>query len=89
MKFFNDIKNTYGKDCLDQIRLLETTGLKIARYRNHLRFNLHCKHNSVIPTSVKLKSSVGGSKAEAILRRAEKCLLNVRISHYCQVRQTR
>ena len=80
MSFFKHIKDTHGKFCLDQIRLLETTGLKIARHRNHLRFNLHCKHNSVIPTSVRLTSSVKGKKAESVLRRAEKCLLNVRIS---------
>ena len=55
------------------------SGLKVARFRNHLRFNLHCKHHNVTPVSLRLKSSVKGSAADTILRKAEKSLLNVRI----------
>ena len=79
MSFYKQLKDNYGKSCLDDIRRLEVTVIKIARHRNHLRFNLHCKHHSVIPQSLHLKSAVKGSKADNILRRTERALLNVRI----------
>ena len=79
MNFFKHLRITYGKSCLDDIKQLEQSGLKVARYKNHLRFNLHCKHHSVTPVSLRLKSSVKGSAADTILRKAEKSLLNVRI----------
>ncbi|XP_072048677.1 uncharacterized protein [Amphiura filiformis] len=72
MNFHANIRTDYGKDCLDNIRHLEKTGKKIARYRNHLRFSLHCKHQN-------LTSTVKGRKADNILRRAERALLNVRV----------
>ena len=79
MNFHSSIRLNYGKDCLDNIRCLEKTGQKIARYRNHLRFSLHCKHQSITPVSLRLSSTVKGNKANNILRRAEKGLLNVRV----------
>ena len=80
MKLFQHLKDNYDKDCRGDIKQLEVAGLKLARYRNHLRFNLHCKHHSVTPTSVHLRSAVKGSKADNIIRKAEHALLNVRIS---------
>ncbi|XP_072038548.1 uncharacterized protein [Amphiura filiformis] len=79
MNFHASIRNDYGKDCLNNIRQLEKTGCKIARYRNHLRFSLHCKHQRITPVSLRLSSTVKGTKADNILRRAERSLLNVRI----------
>ena len=79
MNFHSNIRDAYGKDCLDNIRHLEKTGKKIARYRNHLRFSLHCKHQKITPVSLRLSSTVKGTKADNILRRAERSLLNVRI----------
>ena len=79
MNFHYNIRTDYGKDCLDNIRHLERTGKKIARYRNHLRFSLHCKHQYITPVSLRLSSTVKGNKADNILRRAERSLLNVRV----------
>ncbi|XP_072033196.1 uncharacterized protein [Amphiura filiformis] len=79
MNFHANIRTDYGKDCLDNIRHLEKTGQKIARYRNHLRFSLHCKHQNITPVSLRLSSTVKGRKADNILRRAERALLNVRV----------
>ncbi|XP_077986089.1 uncharacterized protein LOC144440576 [Glandiceps talaboti] len=79
MNFHLKIRNEFGKSCLDNVRRLEKTCIKIARYRNHLRFNLHCKHHNVTPKSLQLKSTVKGDKANSILKRSEKQLLNVRI----------
>jgi hypothetical protein len=49
---------------------------------NHLHYNIHCRHHSATPGSLKLKSTVKGSKADAILRKAEQALLAERI-HQC------
>ena len=77
--FHSNVRDAYGKVCLDNIRHLEKTGKKIARYRNHLRFSLHCKHQNITPTSLRLSSPIKGNKADNILRKAERSLLNVRI----------
>lgn len=69
-----------GYDILKSVRDYEKTARKIARFRNHLHFSLHCKHHDVTPVSLKLNSSVKGSQADRILRRAERSLLNVRIT---------
>ncbi|XP_072028121.1 uncharacterized protein [Amphiura filiformis] len=51
-------------------RRLEFLERKSARFRNHLHFTLHCKHQGT-PNSLKLKSSVKGITAERILERAQ------------------
>ncbi|XP_072015061.1 uncharacterized protein [Amphiura filiformis] len=84
MNFHKRLRNDYGKDCLKNIRLLEKTGIKQSRYRNHLRFSLHCNHHNITPVSLHLSSSVIGSKADNILRRAERSLLNVSIGQVVQ-----
>ncbi|XP_078582762.1 uncharacterized protein LOC144865701 isoform X2 [Branchiostoma floridae x Branchiostoma japonicum] len=84
MNFQVKFKNDYGEDCLKTVRNLERTGKKLARHQNHLRFNLHCKHHDVTPVSLKLSSTVKGNKANSILKRAERQLLNVRISQTIQ-----
>ena len=60
-------------------RRLEFLERKSARFRNHLHFNLHCKHQGVVPVSLKLKSSVKGITAERILERAQRQLVSERI----------
>ena len=79
MSLHSQIRCEYGQNSVKLVRDYEKTATKVARYRNHLRFNLHCKHHDVIPTSLRLQSNVRGSKAEKILRRAERQLLGVRI----------
>ena len=69
-----------GPEGLKRTRILENTSRKIARFRNHLHFSLHCKHHSIIPVSLKLSTTVKGGKAEKIINTTEKALLNVRIS---------
>ena len=57
----------------------ENNAKKIARFKNHLRFNLHCKHNGITPTSLRITTSVKGPAADRIVTRAQRQLLNVRI----------
>ena len=75
---FKYLRNNFGLDCLKLCRELEHTARKIANFRNHLRFNLRCLHEDIIPRSVKLKSNIKGHKAENIIRNAERKLLNER-----------
>ena len=64
--------------CLPQE--LEKTTQKIARWTNNRHFNVRCVHNNIVPSSIKLKSNVKGLSANKILQKAEKKLLNIRIS---------
>ena len=78
--FHQKLREDYGFGILKDVRDYEKTVRKEARFRNHLHFSLHCKHHDVTPISLKLKSTARGKQADRILRRAEKNLLNVRIS---------
>ena len=48
-------------------------------FQNHRHFSLRCLSNNIIPTSVRLKSTIRTPKAKYIIHRAEKALLNERI----------
>jgi hypothetical protein len=61
------------------VRDYENTAKKVASFKNHLRFSLHCKHHDVMPAGLRLASTVRGEKANKILHRAERSLLGVRI----------
>ena len=76
----NKILSQHGRDVLELYRKAEKTGTNISSWKNHRMFNLRCLHNNVIPTSVKLVSNVNGDKADQILCKAEKRLLQIRIS---------
>ncbi|XP_072048289.1 uncharacterized protein [Amphiura filiformis] len=79
MNLHNCIRSQFGKDCLDIVRKLERVSLKIARYRNHLRFNLNCFNAHITPKSLHLSSAIKGYVANNILRKAERSLVNERI----------
>jgi len=69
----------FGKDTLGITREYEKLLRKLADYRNHLRFNLRCRQQGLIPNSLRLKSTIKGHRAEEILRNAHKKLLSERI----------
>lgn len=85
MSLHSTIRSEYGQECVKLVRDYENTAKKIANFRNHLRFNLHCKHHDVTPKSLKLTSNIKGQKANNILRKAEKQLLSVRIGDTVKV----
>ena len=60
------VRSQYGQECLQFVRSLERTSVKVADYRNHIRFNEH-----VTPCSVKLKCSISGYRVKKILENAE------------------
>ena len=48
----------------------------MADFQNHRRFTIKCLKNNIIPVSIKLKTSIFTRKANEIIRRAERQLLN-------------
>ena len=60
-------------------RLWEKLRIRASEYKNHRIFTLRCLHNDLIPVSIKLKSTIKSTRANKILRKAEKDLLQARI----------
>ena len=60
-------------------RLWEKLRLRASEYKNHRIFTLRCLQNDLIPVSIKLKSSLKVARANKILRKAQKELLQTRI----------
>ena len=60
-------------------RLWEKHRIRASEYKNHRIFTLRCLHNDLIPVSIKLKSTIKSTRANKILRKAEKDLLQARI----------
>ena len=68
-----------GMEVRHLFRLWEKLQLRASKYKNHRIFTLRCIHNDLIPTSIKLKSSLKSTRANKILRKAEKELLQTRV----------
>ena len=69
------------KRVIQHFRKWEKTEKKIATFRNHLHFTLHCKHHDVTPPSLKLKCASKSREATQIIERAQKALINERINN--------
>ena len=52
---------------------------KIARWKNHKRFNVRCIRHKITPTSISMITNVTGVRAQHIVKKAELQLLGVRI----------
>ena len=68
-----------GVEARRLFRLWEKLRLRASKYKNHRIFTLRCLHNDLIPTSIRLKSTVKSTRANKILRKAEKDLLQTRV----------
>ena len=68
-----------GVEARHLFRLWEILWLRASEYKNHRIFTLRCLHNDLIPTSIKLKSTLKSTRANKILRKAEKELLQTRV----------
>ena len=77
---YKQIREEYGINVLQQIRTLENISKKKGRYTGHLHFYLQCKHKDLTPKGIKIKAQMSGNEARKIIEKAEKALLNVRIS---------
>ena len=68
-----------GIEARHLFRLWEKLRIRASEYKNHRIFTLRCLHNNLIPVSIKLKSTIKSTRANKILRKAEKDLLQARI----------
>ena len=68
-----------GEKVLCLFRLWEKLRLRASEYKNHRIFTLRCIHNDLIPVSIKLKSTIKSARANKILIKAEKELLQTRV----------
>ena len=68
-----------GEEARRLFRLWEKLRLRASEYKNHKIFTLRCIHNDLIPVSIKLKSTLKSARANKILRKAEKELLQTRV----------
>ena len=75
----NDIRQTYGQNSLNMIRKFEALSKQHGRHSSHLHFNMQMKHTNLIPKSLKIKAQTDSREAKAIITKAEKALLNIRI----------
>ena len=70
----------YDRKIITSFRQWEKLEKKIAAFRNHLHFTLHCKHHEVTPPSLKLKCAMKGPAIDAILGTAQRALCRQRIT---------
>ena len=70
----------FDRMILKRFREWEKIERKLASFRNHLHFTLHCKHHGIFPPSLSLKCSMKGPGIEKILFRTQKALMNERIT---------
>ena len=75
-----EIREKYGNETLNKIRQHEKLAKTLGRFRSHLHFGLQCKHSQLIPKTLKINHHTTSSEANDIIRRAERALLNIRIS---------
>ena len=68
-----------GIEAWHLFRIWEKLRLRASEYKNHRIFTLRCLHNDLIPVSIKLKSTLKSARANKILRKAEKELLQTRV----------
>ena len=61
------------------VQALGKLQLRTSEYKNHRIFTLRCNHNDLVPSSIKLKSTLKSTRANQILRKAEKDLLQARV----------
>ena len=77
---YRQFRNEYGNNVLGLVRKFEGISRTKGRYQSHLRFYMHCKNQDLIPKGIKIKSQMQNAEARKIVEKAEKALLNVRIS---------
>ena len=73
------LRSEYGIESVGILQCWERIKSKMVDFKNHRRFSLRCLSEDVIPVSINLKSNIRTPKAQYIIRRAEKALLNERI----------
>ena len=79
MNLHRRILEEVGRKGLGSLRELEQTTVKLAGYRNHLRFNLRCLSEGLTPVSLRIKCPIPSPSAQDLIRKTETKLLNFRV----------
>ena len=58
LRVFSVIRSQYGTQLLQLVRTYFSFGLRLARYKEQLTFNLRCKHLQLLPKSLLVKPLV-------------------------------
>ena len=77
---YRQLKEQYGNDVLGMVRKFESISRTKGRFQSHLRFYMACKSQELVPKGIKMKSQMKNAEARKIVEKAEKALLNIRIS---------
>ena len=72
MKLFTELRDNSGQPAIRAVRKLGELEQKVARYRNHVVFNLRCHDEAITPPSLRLKCPIRSKRAQDIVRKAEK-----------------
>ena len=84
LKLPQRLSNDFDRTVIKRFREWEKMERKLAAFRNHLHFTLHCKHHGVFPRSLTLNCSMKGAGVEKILQRTQRALTNERITRIKQ-----
>ena len=79
MNIHAELRAKFGQRSLKIYQRWEKFECKMADFQNHRCFSLRCLSNGLIPTSIRLKSTIKTPKGKYIIRKAELALLNERI----------
>lgn len=77
--FKQRINSRYGAAVLGQVRSFGKRAEKLARYKNHVNFNLRCKSSGVTPPSLRVKPPISTPHARSIANRASQGFLRERL----------
>ena len=80
MKLFTLLRDKCGQNEVLNLRKLETLNKQHARHSNHLRFNLRCNNEGIIPRSLQIQSTIKSKGAMDIIEKARKQLMRERIN---------
>ena len=82
------LRSKYGPQIVNRISRYERCREKVARYKNHVIFNLRCKQKGLIPKGLTLRSPIDTDQGHRIVRNASRQLLNERLRLVnCTIRQ--
>lgn len=76
-----NLKTRYGDETASLINSYEKCVEKLARYKNHVAFNLRCKSSGIIPPSLHVTSPVETARARRLAQKTSERFLKERIRH--------
>ena len=77
--FFNQIKESYGKQALQAARHYLKTSIKLARLQQHTTFNRKCRHYRLLPNCLHIKPLVRTAKGHKIATSTSQKFLGAQI----------